>query len=205
MALNGSGPISLGGTTVGESINLELGYSATATISLNDTAVRDLAGVASGAIVVPTDFYGKSAVTVALNPFTWDGSTEGSTGTIYDVDIAYPGNVVAGVRFGSDGNVYAIWQAGGGITYTPVRASTDWVRPTSAAGDYYVKGTPSSGTFSSSPGAGYVILTSDRDYYVSRSTIGVKSCSGTFYISDDGTDGGIVASIGFTLSAEEEK
>ena len=205
MALNGSGPISLGGTTVGESINLELGYSATATISLNDTAVRDLAGVASGTIVVPTDFYGKSSVTVALNPFTWDGSTEGSTGTIYDVDIIYSGNVTAGVRFGSDGNVYAIWQAGGSVTYTQMRSATDWVRPTSEASSYYVKGTPSSGTFSSSPGAGYVILTSNRDYYVSRVTIGSKVCSGTFYISNDGTDGGIVASIGFTLSAEEEK
>ena len=205
MALNGSGPISLGGATTGQSINLELGQSATAQVSLNDANVRSLAGVPSGAIVVPTDFYGKSSVTVALNPFTWDGDEEGSTGTIYYVDIAYPGNVVAGVRFGSDGNVYAIWRAGGGITYTQVRASTDWVRPTSEASNYYVKGTPSSGTFSTSPGAGYVILTSDRDYYVSRSTIGIRECLGTFYISGDGTDGGIVASIGFSLYAEEEK
>jgi len=59
MTLNSSGPISLGGSTAGQSINLELGKSATATVSLNDTDVRTLAGVASGAIIVPTNFYGR--------------------------------------------------------------------------------------------------------------------------------------------------
>ena len=60
MALNASGPISLAGSTTGESIALELGLSATDAISLNDTVVRTLAGISSGAIVMPTDFYGKS-------------------------------------------------------------------------------------------------------------------------------------------------
>jgi hypothetical protein len=60
MALNGTGPISFGGSTAGQSINLELGQSATAQISLNDTNVRSLAGKASGAVIVPTDFYGKA-------------------------------------------------------------------------------------------------------------------------------------------------
>jgi len=60
MALNPSGAISLAGPSTGESIAVELGVSATATISLNDTNVRTLAGVASGVIVMPTDFYGKS-------------------------------------------------------------------------------------------------------------------------------------------------
>jgi hypothetical protein len=60
MTLNASGPISLGGTTTGASINLELSQAATATVSLNDANVRSLAGVASGAIIMPTNFYGKS-------------------------------------------------------------------------------------------------------------------------------------------------
>lgn len=60
MALNLTGPISIGGATAGQSINLELGQSASATASLNDTNVRTLAGVASGAITMPTNFYGKS-------------------------------------------------------------------------------------------------------------------------------------------------
>jgi hypothetical protein len=63
MALNPSGAISLAGPSAGQSIAVELGVSATATISLNDTNVRTLAGVASGVIVMPTDFWGKSNIT----------------------------------------------------------------------------------------------------------------------------------------------
>lgn len=59
MPLNSSGPISIGGTTVGQSINLELGLSFNAQNSLNNTLVRNLAGVPSGAISL-SNFYGKS-------------------------------------------------------------------------------------------------------------------------------------------------
>jgi hypothetical protein len=60
MPLNSSGPISLAGTTTGQSIALELGLSGTAQISLNNTNVRTLAGVPTGAIVMPTNFWGKA-------------------------------------------------------------------------------------------------------------------------------------------------
>jgi hypothetical protein len=60
MALNTSGVLSIGGTTAGESINLELGKAQNATSGLGDTDLRDLAGVASGAIKMD-DFYGASA------------------------------------------------------------------------------------------------------------------------------------------------
>jgi hypothetical protein len=63
MALNASGPISLGGSTTGVAIAAELALSPTAQISLNDSGVRTLAGVASGAITMPTDFWGKSSGT----------------------------------------------------------------------------------------------------------------------------------------------
>ena len=61
MALASSGTMSIGGTTTDRSINLELGRSATATSSLGETDLRDLAGVASGAISMD-DFYGASSV-----------------------------------------------------------------------------------------------------------------------------------------------
>lgn len=61
MALNSSGAISLAGTTTGQSVAVELSQSATGQISLNDTNVRTLAAVASGAIVMPTNFWGKSS------------------------------------------------------------------------------------------------------------------------------------------------
>jgi hypothetical protein len=60
MALNPSGKISLAGSTAGESIAAELSLGSTSTITLNDTAVRTLAGVPSGVITMPTDFWGKS-------------------------------------------------------------------------------------------------------------------------------------------------
>jgi hypothetical protein len=60
MALNPSGQISLAGSTAGESIAAELSLGPTTTITLNDTTVRTLAAVPSGAIAMPTDFWGKS-------------------------------------------------------------------------------------------------------------------------------------------------
>lgn len=59
MALNASGAISLGGSTAGQSIAVELGLGATAQISMNCTTVRTLAGIASGPIAF-NSFYGKS-------------------------------------------------------------------------------------------------------------------------------------------------
>lgn len=53
MALQTSGAISLSG------INVELKLSATATISLNDSAVRGLFGKPSG-VISPSDGYGKA-------------------------------------------------------------------------------------------------------------------------------------------------
>lgn len=74
MALNTSGPISLAGSTTGQSIAVELGVSATAQISLNCTNVRTLAGVASGAITMPTNFYGKSSTVTGSQSYTTAGT-----------------------------------------------------------------------------------------------------------------------------------
>ncbi len=60
MALCASGEMSLGGSTTGRSVNLELDRAATASINMNETAVRTLAGRASGAICMQ-NFYGKSS------------------------------------------------------------------------------------------------------------------------------------------------
>lgn len=61
MALNPSGVMSIGGTTVGASINLELNLSATANSSIGQADFRTLAAVPSGQISL-SDFYGKSNV-----------------------------------------------------------------------------------------------------------------------------------------------
>lgn len=71
MTLNASGPLSFGGATTGQSINLELGVSATALASINSTSFRTLANVPSGQISV-SNFYGKS------NSFGWISYITGS-------------------------------------------------------------------------------------------------------------------------------
>jgi hypothetical protein len=88
MAMNSSGPISLGGTTAGQSIELENGGPGTATISLNDTAVRSLAGVPSGVITMPTNFYGTSNsvtinITLSANTYNYDVWSAVSTNPSY--------------------------------------------------------------------------------------------------------------------------
>ena len=61
MTLNSSGPISLGGSTTGQSVNLEIGNSATTQVSFNTAGVRSLTGTtASTALIMPTNFYGKT-------------------------------------------------------------------------------------------------------------------------------------------------
>ena len=105
--MNSSGPISLGGTTAGQSIELENGGPGTVQVSLNDTAVRNLAGVPSGAIIMPTNFYGKSnrvslSFTISSNTYTYDVFSVASASPSYiagksDITV----NVSPGVLVGS--------------------------------------------------------------------------------------------------------
>jgi hypothetical protein len=88
MTLNTSGPISLGGTTAGQSIEIENGGNGTTQISLNDTAVRSLAGVPSGQIAMPTNFYGHSNtvyinLTIAANTQNYNVWTSASANPAY--------------------------------------------------------------------------------------------------------------------------
>jgi hypothetical protein len=85
MPLNPSGAISLAGPVAGQSIAVELGQSATATISLNDTNVRTLAQVPSGVIVMPTDFWGKSASTATQRAIFGFGRQSPATPTIVSI------------------------------------------------------------------------------------------------------------------------
>lgn len=59
MVMNASGVLSFGGTTTGQSINLEIGRAATAMTTINDSAVRNLLSVASGQISI-NSAYGKT-------------------------------------------------------------------------------------------------------------------------------------------------
>jgi hypothetical protein len=96
MALNSSGPISLGGATTGQSVNLELGNSATALASINSTQFRTLAGVPSGAIAL-SNFYGKSN-TQGFYFFYFDNSATSlyntATGNYRGINKDSSGNII---------------------------------------------------------------------------------------------------------------
>ena len=137
MALNSSGPISIAGTTAGQSIQIELGGNGTTTMSLNDAAVRALAGVPSGAIIMPTNFYGKAnefAFTISTNQTNanlatlatnagWNGTTKvvatlgtnvyissTSTGT---PALTVPNSFPNGVELVNNGFIMGMGGAGG--------------------------------------------------------------------------------------------
>jgi len=104
MTLNASGPISIAGTTTGESIQIELGGNGTTQMGLNCASVRTLAGVPTGAIVMPTCFYGKSNA-----PPPFGCATYGTPGT-------YSFTVPSGITKIS---VVCVGGGGGGGTANP--------------------------------------------------------------------------------------
>jgi len=129
MTLAASGEISLGGSVTNRSVNLELSQGASAQISMNDTNVRSLAGVPSGAIILPTNFYNKSA---------------GATVNFNDAVVTAAGVPAqsAGYRIDVNGFVY---QVVNGVD----TSLGQWVTPTSAGGNYEVFATVTSGSVSS--------------------------------------------------------
>jgi hypothetical protein len=84
MTLNASGPISLAGTTAGQSIEIELNGNGRTQISLNDGSVRTLAGVTTpnSTIIMPTNFYGKA------NTFTFSISSNTANANLRSLAIA---------------------------------------------------------------------------------------------------------------------
>lgn len=110
MALNSSGPISLGGSTAGESVNLEIGQSATTTISFNDAAVRTLTGTSSNsALSLPSGFWGKSSVSYFLSTYNESASLNSgfdtiqtdASGNIYVTGSGFTGPVI--LKYASSG------------------------------------------------------------------------------------------------------
>jgi len=117
MALPASGAISL------SAVNTELGLSSTATISLNDAAVRTLFGVASGAIDMD-DGYGKSnRVAIAV---TYSTNTEAPTVTINSLSGYVSGKSDITITVNSGVVLY-----GNATSYLPALKITG----TAAAGD----------------------------------------------------------------------
>jgi hypothetical protein len=159
MPLNSSGPISIGGSTSGQSINLELGRSATATSSLNESALRSLAGVSSGAISL-SNFYGKSNLAATLNSY------DAGAYDVYLYRTRYVGSGSAYARVGitlySDGTARYFYEDTG--TATANFTSFTWKTGAGSVGDYYARfivdsGSSSPNSSSSATGTDLVLST----------------------------------------------
>jgi len=142
MALASSGTMSIGGTTTDRSINLELGRSATATSSLGETDLRDLAGVSSGAIGMD-DFYGASAsqafttIKAGWSFFTFTGG-RGSTQYGFDAGFNASGSAPSGSQSYTDAIVVGSTTLG-----TIARASVDNVASGRHSLNIHITGTNS--------------------------------------------------------------
>jgi len=125
MTLPASGAISF------SAVNIELGLSSTAQISLNDAAVRTLFGDASGAVTM-SDAYGKSNTTVPGTPtigtatatgsttatvsFTAPASNGGLTITSYTA-VSSPGGITGTLSQAGSGTI-TVSGLSGGTSYT---------------------------------------------------------------------------------------
>lgn len=140
MTMNASGPISLGGSVIGQSIQYEIYETTSNLITLNDPKVRALAQVPSGAIVMPQNFYGKTytqffTITTNqvnfnllnyLNANGWDPLARADVTIapgvyIYSNSTGTPGMVISGVykkgvKITNNGFIVGMGGAGGNGT-----------------------------------------------------------------------------------------
>lgn len=164
MTLNASGTISIGGSTSGQSINLELGRSATASSNLNETELRNLANKPSGVIAL-SDFYSKTKPTITL-----DAS--------YTADATDFFSVTASIKFQADGDIETFTTDGGTVD------SGDWIDPKSQAPGLHeirvTSVTGTGGTFTGTQGT-WEALTSDRTWSLTATGMGTVA-SRTFTV-----------------------
>jgi hypothetical protein len=151
-------------------VNVELGRSSTTTISLNETAVRTLAGIASGTISM-NDLRGKSAETISISDHSITGFGLSSAGAWY--------------RLLSNGQAQAATDFNGAATYF----LENWVTPTSAAANYEVFVTVVSGSlaFTSSTTGSWIGLNINRSWFIQRTGNGYTSAQITVQIRRVGT------------------
>lgn len=189
MALNSSGPISLGGATTGQSINLELGQAATATASINAANFRALAGVASGQISL-SNFYGKSSASYFLLY-----STGGSfTSSAYDSS----GNIFISGGDNQNNSYFLKINSAGTVLYQKVYSVNNNGGPIQFVG--YVNGGSSSLVLGANVGNGNVLNASDLTV---SSNWNMDNAGGQTYLVGNGTYGFVAAPNGSYYSASQ--
>jgi hypothetical protein len=192
MALVTTGEISMGGNatsgSLNRSINIELGRTASTTSSLNETALRTLAGIpTNGSTISLASFYGKANFTVA-----YDSLYIGNGYTFDDLYSAGSYGSVA-LRWNADGTM-SFFNANSGYT-----AMGNWGSPTTASigSNYWVRftrtatnsfGSPTAAT-NSTASTGWLQLSSAREIGIFRSP-GQNFFSATYTIEISSDSGG---------------
>lgn len=173
-------------------VNTELGRTATATIDMNDAAVRTLFGVGgSGTTISMSSGFGKSNATISLAALaSIYGSNNNATAT-------------AQIGIGSDGSI--VWDA----TSTGAASFTGWRLPNSAGigASFWVRVTQTSQigftTVTGSARATWLSLSTTKYFGVSTSSLGYGSKTYTFEIASDSGGATIVATkTGIEIAAE---
>jgi hypothetical protein len=141
MTMPSSGVLNMGGTSSPVSVAYELGLGLTTTISMNQAAVRTLAGVGgSGTTWSMSSLYGKSSL--VINNAISCASLSSTSGT----------STTATINFNSNGSI---------TYYDPVLSSgsTNWATPTTTGvgSSYWIKITRTSGSVTGGLPSGSVV------------------------------------------------
>ena len=142
MTMPASGALNMGGTTTPQSVANELGLGLTTTISMNQAAVRTLAGVGgTGTTWSMNSLYGQSVRTFSLASLLELFGEANSGGTAY-----------AEYAFGSDGTIVQGTSQGGSASVG------DWTTPTTVGigSLYWIRVTETA-----SSGSGVTVISSD--------------------------------------------
>jgi|LakMenEpi03Aug12_release.lakeMendotaPanAssembly.Ray.scaffolds.fasta_scaffold868776_1 hypothetical protein len=177
-------------------VNVELGLSATATISMNDAAVRTLFGVGgSGTQISMSQGSGKSNITVSLSSVTSNepfDATPPAGGEPSMAQLFFTSNGTWNATLEASASKSGNW----GTPTTAGAGSGFWIRFTRT---FFSGGAGNSATGST----GWLQLNVSRDILVERTSgFGVTTAEYTIEIATDSGGSNIVASADFiTLTA----
>jgi hypothetical protein len=163
--------------------------SRTTPISLNDSDVRTLAGVASGTISM-SNLHGKSAGA------TWDSFG----GIVWAVDISSPYNATAGITLNGNGTISTSkTPVDGGSTFSGATWGSNI--PGGVGNGLWLRVVLVSGTLTGGTTGTWLELNTSRSWTKNRASLGVQSTVLTFEFAR--SNGGTVeASRSVTLRAE---
>lgn len=193
-------PLPSSGNTISLSqVNTELGRTATATIDMNDSALRSMFGkTGSGTTISMSDGWGKSSFTVAYT----GGFVNG-----LNIDAIIPnfGTGSSGFRWLSTGAMEGFTSQAGYFTL-----GEDWGRPvaTGAGANYWIRftKTQTNGPNTSTPSTGWLQLNSHREINITSSSQLGASAIYTIEISSSSSGSPVLSTrTGISLSLSPDQ